>query len=98
MSNVIAASGPPFGLTYLLVRIGILGGPGLSPDTPLDGAVQLLGTELARRGWDMVLGIPGQVALDTNGAGVDAWRWSREALNQAPELLICGPWTGRPHD
>jgi predicted Rossmann-fold nucleotide-binding protein len=33
--------------------------------------MQRLGTELARRGWGMVLGVPGRVAFDTNGSGVD---------------------------
>ncbi|MGH3984788.1 MAG: LOG family protein, partial [Pseudonocardiaceae bacterium] len=46
------------------MRIGILGGPGLSAGAPLDGAVQRLGTELARRCWGMVLGIPGSLAFD----------------------------------
>ncbi|MGH3805081.1 MAG: LOG family protein [Pseudonocardiaceae bacterium] len=48
------------------MRIGILGG--LSTGAPLDGAVQRLGTELARRRWGMVLGVPGSVAL---GSEVD---------------------------
>jgi len=55
----------------VLVRIGILGGPGLSPGAPLDGAVQRLGTELARRCWGIVLGVPRPVGFDTLGSGVD---------------------------
>lgn len=53
------------------MRIGILGGPGPSPGASLDGAVKRLGTELARRGWGMVLGVPGPVGFDTIGSGVD---------------------------
>ncbi|MDQ4020115.1 MAG: LOG family protein [Actinomycetota bacterium] len=53
------------------MRIGILGGPGLSAGAPLDGAVQRLGTELARRCWGMVLGVPGSVAFDAIESGVD---------------------------
>ncbi|MGH9181913.1 MAG: LOG family protein [Acidimicrobiales bacterium] len=53
------------------MRIGILGGPGSSPDASLDDAVRQLGTELGRRCWGMVLGIPGPVAFDTVGPGAD---------------------------
>ena len=71
LSGTNAGTGPPFGLTCLIVRIGILGGPGLSAGAPLDGAVQRLGTELARRCWGMVLGVPGSVAFDAIESGVD---------------------------
>lgn len=53
------------------MRIGILGGPGISPGTLWDGAVQRLGKELARRGWGMVLGVPGPAGFDTIGSEVD---------------------------
>ncbi|MDQ4011697.1 MAG: LOG family protein [Actinomycetota bacterium] len=53
------------------MRIGILGGPGLSAGAPLDGAVQRLGTELARRCWGMVLGVPGSLTFDAIEPGVD---------------------------
>ncbi|MGH3774448.1 MAG: LOG family protein [Pseudonocardiaceae bacterium] len=53
------------------MRIGILGGPELSAGAPLDGAVKRLGTELARRHWGMVLGVPGPVASDTLDPEVD---------------------------
>ncbi len=53
------------------MRIGILGGPGLFPGAPLDGAFQQLGTELARRCWGMVVGVPGPVGFDAIGSGVD---------------------------
>ncbi|MGH3887195.1 MAG: LOG family protein [Pseudonocardiaceae bacterium] len=53
------------------MRIGILGGPGLFPGAPSDGAVQRLGTELARRCWGMVLGVSGSFTFDATGSGVD---------------------------
>ncbi|HEX2291200.1 MAG TPA: hypothetical protein VHH53_13625, partial [Pseudonocardiaceae bacterium] len=53
------------------MRIGILGGPGLSADVPLDGAVQRLVSDLARRCWGMVLGVPGSVTFDAVESGVD---------------------------
>ncbi len=53
------------------MRIGILGGPGLSTSALLDGAVQRLGTELARRCWGMVLGVSGPVGFDTVESGAD---------------------------
>ncbi|MGH8917231.1 MAG: LOG family protein, partial [Actinomycetes bacterium] len=53
------------------MRIGILGRAGLSAGAPADGAVQRLGTELARRCWGMVLGVPGPVAFDALGPEVD---------------------------
>ncbi|MDQ4092031.1 MAG: LOG family protein [Actinomycetota bacterium] len=53
------------------MRIGILGGPGLSAGAPLDDAVPRLGTELARRCWGMVLGVSGSVTFDAIDSGVD---------------------------
>ncbi|MBV8541390.1 MAG: LOG family protein [Pseudonocardiales bacterium] len=53
------------------MRIGILGGLGWCPGASFDDALQGLGAELGRRRWDMVLGVPGPVALDTIGPGVD---------------------------
>jgi Possible lysine decarboxylase len=53
------------------VRIGILGGPGPLPGAPVDEAIRRLSTELDRRCWGMVLGIPGPVRFDTIGPGAD---------------------------
>lgn len=53
------------------MRIGVLGGAGPYLGAPFAETVQRLGTELGRRCWGMVLGIPGPVEFDTIGPGSD---------------------------